>query len=168
MGMQPRQILVADHSGVFVIKMLGDVRLTLCVSFDQFIDTMFSREDFVSVMFDLTAAEAIDSTTLGLMAKISIFAQERHNIVPVVVSTNPSINRLLDSMGFNDIFQIIHQLDTVDTNLDLGGVSKPLQVETLGEDQVKQKVLEAHRMLMDLNDANKETFQDLIKTLEDG
>ena len=29
------QILVADHQGVYVIKMVGDVRLTLCVSFDH-------------------------------------------------------------------------------------------------------------------------------------
>ncbi len=165
MGMQPGQILVADHDGVYVIKMLGDVRLTLSISFDGFIDSMFSRDDFVSILFDLTGAEAIDSTTLGLMAKISIFAQERRQIVPVVVSTNPSINRILESMGFNDIFQILHSFDG--TDVDASVDAQPLQQESLNENDVKEKVLEAHRVLMGLNDANKETFRDLIKSLED-
>lgn len=165
MGMQPGQILVADHDGVYVIKMLGDVRLTLSISFDGFIDSMFSRDDFVSILFDLSGAQAIDSTTLGLMAKISIFAQERRQIVPVVVSTNPSINRILDSMGFNDIFEILHSFDGTEVNV--GVDARPLQQGALDEGEVKEKVLEAHRVLMNLNDANKETFQDLIKSLEE-
>ena len=48
--MKAGQILVADHDGVYVIKMVGDVRLTLCISFDQFIDTMFKSENFTSVV----------------------------------------------------------------------------------------------------------------------
>lgn len=55
--MRPGQILVADHQGVYVIKMIGDVRLTLCISFDQFIDNMFSAPDFQAVLFDLSEAE---------------------------------------------------------------------------------------------------------------
>ena len=165
--MQPGQILVADHGGVFVIKLIGDVRLTLCISFDQFIDSMFSREDLVSVMFDLTDAEAIDSTTLGLMAKIAILARERRHIVPVVVSTNTNINRLLDSMGFSDIFQVLHNFD--DAQIGPRPLAhRNLSIEQeLDEARVKEKVLEAHRVLMGLNETNRETFQDLIKTLED-
>jgi Anti-anti-sigma regulatory factor (antagonist of anti-sigma factor) len=110
--MRPGQILVADHEGVYVIKMVGDVRLTLCISFDQFIDSMFSAENFSAVLFDLSEAEAIDSTTLGLMAKISLQGQERHNVIPVILSTNPSINRVLQTMGFQDIFTIVNELQT--------------------------------------------------------
>jgi anti-anti-sigma regulatory factor len=89
--MKTGQILVADHNGVYVIKMMGDVRLTLCISFDQFIDAMFKSENFTSVLFDLSDAEAIDSTTLGLMAKISILGQERRGVIPVILASNPSI-----------------------------------------------------------------------------
>ena len=163
MPMKPGQILVADHEGVYVIKMIGDVRLTLCLSFDRFIDSMFSRDDFVSILFDLTEAEAIDSTTLGLMAKISIFAQERRQVTPVVVSTNASINRLLESMGFNDIFDIIHDFESI-TPTPHPGELEPGELE---EGEVKSKVLEAHQVLMGLNETNQETFRDLVKTLEE-
>lgn len=159
--MRPGQILVADHDGVFVIKMVGDVRLTLCISFDQFIDDMFASENFSGVLFDLSDAEAIDSTTLGLMAKISILGEERVSARPVILSTNPSINRILETMGFADIFTIVGELEKPVE------ATEPLAPEITDDDeQVKHKVIEAHRVLMGLNRENQETFTDLVNMLE--
>lgn len=158
--MRPGQILVADHKGVYVIKMVGDVRLTLCISFDQFIDSMFSADNFSAVLFDLSEAEAIDSTTLGLMAKISLQGQDRHNIVPVILSTNPGINRILQTMGFQDIFTIVSELKTPVSP------ARELTADVNDELQVKEKVLEAHKILMGLNKENSATFRNLVKMLE--
>ncbi len=158
--MRPGQILVADHEGVYIIKMTGDVRLTLCISFDQFIDSMLAAPEFSSVLFDLSEAEAVDSTTLGLMAKISLLAQEKRDIVPVILATNASINRILDTMGFADIFKIVSKLD-----LDMEP-EKRLSTIECGEQEVKEKVLEAHKILMGLNEKNRETFKNLVNMLE--
>ncbi|MBU2984417.1 STAS domain-containing protein [Saccharophagus degradans] len=161
--MKPGSIKVAQHEGVFVIKMEGDVRLTLCLSFDSFIESMFSQSDFKSVVFDLTDAEAIDSTTLGLMAKISINGKAKQFDDPIVISRNPSITRLLVTMGFEDIFQIVR-----DADIALGG-ELPLEIEQEDADEnaVRDKVLEAHRTLMNLNENNKITFKELVQSLEE-
>ena len=158
--MRPGQILVADNSGVYVIKMMGDVRLTLCISFDQFIDTMLATANFTSVLFDLSEAEAVDSTTLGLMAKISLLAQEKRNIKPVILATNASIQRILETMGFADIFLIVDKL-----NIDLSP-DKTLTIIECDENMVKEKVIEAHKILMGLNEQNRETFKNLVNMLE--
>lgn len=158
--MRPGQILVADHKGVYIIKMTGDVRLTLCISFDQFIDAMLASPDFSSVLFDLSDAEAVDSTTLGLMAKISILSQEKRNIVPVILATNASIKRILQTMGFADIFTIVDKLQVALTP------EKPLTAIECGEQEVKEKVIEAHKILMGLNEQNHETFKNLVTMLE--
>jgi len=158
--MQPGQILVADHNGTYVIRMIGDVRLTLCVSFDKFIDSMFQGSDFCSILFDLTDAEAIDSTTFGLMAKIALLSKDRCGIVPVVYSTNPSVNRLLETMGFEDILEIVHQPHEV------CAPCKHICIADLDEVSAKKRVLEAHSILMQLNEANRETFRDLVNSLE--
>lgn len=158
--MRPGQILVADHAGVYVIKMVGDVRLTLCVSFDQFIDTMFNRDDFSEVMFDLSDAEAIDSTTLGLMAKIALQGREQRGTTPLVYSTNESINRLLHTMGFEEIFTIVNDMSPSVESV------QPLEANVTEEQQVKEKVVEAHKILMGLNQDNRETFRNLVKMLE--
>lgn len=158
--MKAGQILVADHNGVYVIKMVGDVRLTLCISFDQFIDAMFKSENFASVLFDLSEAEAIDSTTLGLMAKISILGQDRRGITPVILASNPSIQRILQTMGFGDIFTIVDKLDAPVL------AEQPLNCINCDEKEVKEKVLEAHKILMGLNASNADTFRNLVNMLE--
>ena len=159
--MQQGKIWVADHDGVYVIKMVGDVRLTLCMSFDQFINNMFEADAFSSIIFDLSEAEAIDSTTLGLMAKISILADQRKHLRPMVIAKSPGINRLLDTMGFAEIFDIVGELTECITP------SECLEAGALDECEAKNKVLEAHRILMNLNQDNHNTFKDLVQTLED-
>lgn len=159
--MQSGIIRVADHNGVYVIKMEGDVRLTLCLSFDNFIEEMFAADDFCSVMFDLCSAQCIDSTTLGLMAKISIGARKLGYDKPLVVSSNPSITRLLASMGFEDIFNIVKDSRT---SVDCDGQILIEEIEP--EDALMEKVLEAHRTLVKLNTQNQDTFKELIESLE--
>jgi anti-anti-sigma factor len=158
--MQPGSIGVADKDGIYVIKMTGDVRLTLCLSFDSYIAQLFNKDDFQAIFFNLTQADAIDSTTLGLMAKISLMAKERKNIQPTIISSSPSINRLLECMGFSQIFTIVD--DAKDMLCPQSGLDK----DDLCEDTVREKVLEAHRILMDLNKKNAETFKDLVNCLE--
>ena len=158
--MKPGQILDADHKCVYVIKMLGDVLLTLCISFDKFIDAMFKSSDFTSVLFDLSEAEAIDSTTLGLMAKISILGQERRGVMPVILASNPSIQRILQTMGFADIFTIVERLEAPVL------ADHPLKCINCDEQQVKEKVIEAHKILMGLNASNADTFRNLVNMLE--
>lgn len=166
--MSSGEIKVAEHNGVYVIKMEGDVRLTLCLSFDEFIENMFEAPDFCSVVFDLSDAQAIDSTTLGLMAKISIKGRDHHFKDPTVVSSNPSITRLLASMGFEDIFRIVNDPNDICNECMTPTVSSgsPLTINVQDEHQVQERVLEAHKLLMAMNVANHDTFRELVDTLE--
>ena len=40
------RILVAHHHGVYLIKFVGDVRVTLCAAVDTFLDSMLSDAGF--------------------------------------------------------------------------------------------------------------------------
>lgn len=158
--MSSGQILVAEHRGTYVIRLLGDVRLTLCISFDQFIEAMFADESSLhAVLFDLREAQGIDSTTLGLMAKISIGARDRSLANPVVITSNASIRRLLVSMGFEDIFDIVSHAEVPFKG------DEPLDEDLSDEGKVRLRVLEAHQILMDLNQPNKVKFHELVETL---
>jgi len=159
-------IKIAEYSGVFVIKMEGDVRLTLCLSFDEFIEEILQRPNYASVIFDLIDAHAIDSTTLGLMAKFSIKAGHHHLEPPLVISNNPSITRILVSMGFDDIFRMVEKSE-FESGRQRNSEDSIVMVEQNGnETEVRKKVLEAHKYLMDLNDGNQQTFKELVETLE--
>ncbi len=164
--MQAGRILVAEHDGVFVLKFLGDVRVTLCSSLDQFVESMFSQPNFVSVLIDLTETDGIDSTTLGLLAKLSLESKKISGTVPTIVSTNEGITRVLHSMGFEKVFDIhTEALDAEPEPIADNGTGE-LQEIHCTEDEVKEKVIEAHRVLMSLNAKNAATFNELMQNLE--
>jgi anti-anti-sigma factor len=158
--MQPGKILVAEHSGAFMLKLIGDVRLSFCTALDDFLDRMFSAPNFSSIIIDLTEAENIDSTTLGQLAKISIAARRNFQLVPAVLSTNPDITRMLDAMGFNRVFDIRNELPKTEEQLgELPAVSG-------SEGAVRERVIAAHQVLMGMNAQNHAKFKELVCALE--
>lgn len=156
----PGRILVAQHDGVYLIKFVGDVRLTLCTAVDHFLETMLSDPRFRSVVIDLTRTDGIDSTSLGVLAKLSIRTQEKFGFRPTLVSTRADITRILRSMGFDDVFHIVEQ--PLESKEQFGELA-PCDCS---EEEMRERVLEAHRVLMTLSEANREAFQDLVETLE--
>jgi len=161
-GNSPGKIQFAEQSGTFVLKFVGEVRLTLCSALDATIEKIFAALNFTAIIIDLTEAQSVDSTTLGLMAKLSILSRQKVGLLPTVVTTNPDITRVLQSMGFDQVFNI------VDTPLPCPDCLADLPSQDQSEEVVKARVLEAHRILMGLNDSNREAFHDLVSALERG
>lgn len=169
--MQVGKILVAHHEGTYVIKLVGDVRLTLCTAIDDYFTSMFASPTFTGVIVDLSQAEGVDSTTLGLLAKLAVQAKAKYQLTPLVLSPNPNITRLLESMGFNAVFDIRAQLEPssirgLEHLIGAHANATELPVGCTDEQCVRDKVIEAHRTLMNLTDSNRAQFSDLIKTLE--
>lgn len=154
------RILVGDHDGVYVLLFEGDVRVTLCTAIDAFLDRMFADVAFKSVVVDLVQTESIDSTSLGLLAKLSIQAGKRFGYRPMLVSTRPDVTRLLVTMGLDDVFNLVQEPLVHDEQLG------ELPCGCQAEDEVRQRVIEAHRLLMGLNETNREAFRDLVTALE--
>lgn len=159
--MDAGKILVAKSQGIYIIKFMGDVRLNLCTTLDQFTDDMFVDDNFKTVIIDLTETKCIDSTSLGQLAKISILYKQKYGQLPTIISTNDDINRILTSMGFDKVFYIVKELVSKVEYLD------ELPLKSVEESEMKQRVLEAHKLLMDMNENNRDAFQDLVKSLED-
>ena len=88
------KILLAHQDGVKVLKFVGDVRLTLGPAISAFVKQIGSNPELRAVVIDLTEAESIDSTALGLLAKISLRSQESLGALPTIVSSNDDINWL--------------------------------------------------------------------------
>lgn len=158
--MSTGRIQFAEMDGTFVLKFIGEIRLTLCSALDATIEKIFSSRNFSSIVIDLTESRSIDSTTLGLLAKLSILSRQKVGMLPTLVTTHPDITRLLQSMGFDQVFNI------VDTPLPCPECLADLPSQDQSEEVVKAKVLEAHRILMSLNESNREAFHDLVTALE--
>ncbi|AYF86272.1 STAS domain-containing protein [Pseudomonas sp. BN414] len=158
--MSTGKIQFAEQEGTFVLKFVGEIRLTLCSALDATIEKIFSALNFSAIVIDLTETQSIDSTTLGLLAKLSILSRQKVGLLPTVVTTHPDITRLLQSMGFDQVFNI------VGTPVPCPECLEDLPPQDQTEDVVRTKVLEAHRILMGLNESNREAFHDLVSALE--
>jgi hypothetical protein len=122
---------------------------------------MFESDQFKTVIIDLTETQCIDSTSLGQLAKISILYKEKYGQLPTIISNRDDINRILTSMGFDKVFYIVKEVISKVEYLD------ELPTKAAGETEMKQRVLEAHKLLMDMNHNNKMAFQDLVNSLEE-
>ena len=157
------QILDAQTDSTYVLKLVGDVRLTLSTTLEKCIRRALNAGNHQQVVVDVTEAEGIDSTSLGMLAKLSIHVQQNNGYVPFLVYRSEDIHRLLTSMGFADTVYIMMEDEA------LAAASTEV-VEALDDDEetLRQRVLEAHRVLMSLNKQNEETFRDLVCALEKG
>jgi anti-anti-sigma factor len=158
--MQSGKIEVATNEGTYVVKLSGDVRLNLCSALESYLDDMFLDEAFKTVLIDLSDAEGVDSTTLGQLAKISIISQEKFSLIPSIISPREDITRILLSMGFDKVFYLIGDIPEQISELN------ELTCEKVDEEFMREKVIDAHKILMSLNEKNKNTFQELVDCLQ--
>ena len=154
------QIQVAFCKGVHVIRLIGDVRLNLCSALERYLDEILAQSELCNVLIDLSMADGVDSTTLGQMAKISIVCRDRFGVTPTITSPNPSITKILLSMGFDHVFHIIDEPFKDEAEFEEWAAA------SLSEDETREQVLSAHKVLMKLNDKNKDAFRELVDSLE--
>ncbi len=145
-------ILYALKDKECVIKMIGEVRHTISAQLDLLIDQIFQTESAGACVIDLTDATYVDSTNLGLIAKIAKFLSIQKKEKAIIVSNNEEVNIVLSSMGFEDYFIIVHEYQIDDAQLEQ--ISESEQ-ENL---QKAQMILEAHETLMEMNKKNAHDF----------
>jgi anti-anti-sigma factor len=154
------KILFAEQGGVHVLKFIGEVRLTLGPTISTFLKKLESCGHFQSMIIDLSETETIDSTALGLIAKIAICTRERFGSATSVVSPSEDITRVLRSMAMEQVCVITSEIVSDAANM------HELPAEITSEAVMRDQVLDAHRTLMALGDQNYDKFQDLVEALE--
>ena len=154
------RILCARQDNTWVLKFCGEVRLSMAPSLGAFVSSIGQSGEMERIVIDLCDVECIDSTILGLLAKISLRAQEALNALPTIISSRDDVTRILFSMGFDSIFVIVGAAE--DEAVEAG----ELPTHLIEEDELRQQVIDAHRTLMSLNEANEEAFRDLVDSLE--
>jgi anti-anti-sigma factor len=152
--------LYAKQNDVYIIKLVGNIRYTLGCALEEFLNQLFLKTDYNSIILDLTEVTGIDSTGLGLLAKVANFVRDRFTTQATLVSTNQNINHILDSVGFYEIFQIC---DTTPIKVD---TLQPIPSKNFSKSELSKTLLDSHDALSQLNDNNRETFKDVIDILK--
>lgn len=143
----------------YVLKLVGDIRYTMGCALGEFLDGLFARADYQDIVIDMTQTRSIDSTSLGLLAKIANFSHSRLARKTTLFSTNPDVNQVLETLGFYDVFDIRDTGETISATL------RQLAIQEPCKDDLTRIVFEAHRALSELNPHNQEIFKSVVESL---
>lgn len=158
--MSDNKIYYATNSGIHGLKYVGHIRYTIGASLDKFISKLFEGPRPDGFMVDLRETKTIDSTNLGLLARIANMMKHCGAPKVTLVSTNEDINTLLFSIGFDEVFDIVDEAGHAMNNCQELGLQ-----DNTGPDMART-VLDAHRILITIGDDNKARFQDVVELLE--
>lgn len=150
---------VADNRGF--LKLEGAIRYPLSKRLSLAVHRLFENHPLRGIVVDLQNAEFIDSTCLGLLARLATHCHEITHEFPIIVCPQAEMNRQLQFMGFDRVFVLISNPAAPTQNLadadELAGLS-PRPDPAL--------VLDAHRALCELNFHNRQLFQNVLDQLE--
>jgi anti-anti-sigma factor len=160
MKMHSGKVLYASHEGITVLRFVGDIRYTLTPSVERFIEQLFKKAMPKGLVIDLTETVSIDSTSLGLMARMANRMLNCRAQRITLVSDREDINEMLIAMGFRKVFNIVDDSESYSEQ------AQELPVAEPDKETLTRIVLEAHRTLMAINRVNEERFRDVVTALE--
>ncbi|WP_298065077.1 anti-anti-sigma factor GigB [uncultured Acinetobacter sp.] len=150
----------ASLNGTHIFKLIGEVRAHSCISLDKLLNKIEQQQNVVGAIVDLTETTFIDSTVLGVLAKLGLKLKQVHQIQAFMLSTNPDITTLANSMGLGQVFVILNYCG------DPSVCTLELTEEHVTHSAMLNTVLDAHKTLMRLNENNQNMFEPLVKQLQ--
>lgn len=155
------QVTHAAQEGVHVLRYFGTVNFTLAPGLERFFQHLIGEGAVSGLVFDLTAAESLDSTNLGLMARVNEQVRETGGANSVIISCNEDIDAVLRSMGFDQTFDLSAAgCKLPDTS------AEPVAADSASAAELRHTILEAHRALVRLSDAGRLEFEPVVACLE--
>lgn len=155
------QFLFACENKKYFIKIIGVPRYTNCANFNYFVNTLLKTNDFEDILIDIRETQFLDSTCLGLLAKLAGAVFTKFNRRMALISTEADINELLKNTGFDKIMLIIDQPNFFLSNLN----SLPESPDV--EQNMAKMMLEAHENLVLLSSENKKKFKAVVDMLSE-
>jgi anti-anti-sigma factor len=154
------EIRYALSDGVCVIQMSGKLTFTLGVSFGTFIDTTVDSDAVQDVIVDLADALYMDSTVLGLLGKLANCLHRRWQRKVTLCAPCENVRELLASIGFDDVFVIL------DARMPATAGTGALPAAEESNIARARIVREAHKTLMDKNEANAARFRSVVEAFD--
>jgi len=151
----------AAQKGVHVLRYFGTVNYTLAPGLQQFLQHLLVDDKVSGLVFDLTAAESLDSTNLGLMARANEQVRETGAPNSVIISSNEDIDVVLRSMGFDQTFDLMSaDQKPTEANAD------PVVTRSPSAAELQRTMIDAHRALVRLSEAGRVAFEPVVACLE--
>ncbi|MDF1562425.1 MAG: STAS domain-containing protein [Deltaproteobacteria bacterium] len=155
------RVLHGAHEGVHVLRFVGEIRYPLAPAVTKLMSTFFEEGELVGLVADLCETTSIDSTNLGMLARFGNRLARQRGGRLTLVCDRAELLELLESMGFRDFFEIVEtkrgEPALADEHVEAGAIDPA---------ELGRVMLAAHRTLMEMSEENRETFREVVASLE--
>lgn len=151
----------AQDRGIHVLRYFGRVNFMLAPGIQRLVDRLIEDGGVSGLVFDLTQADSLDSTNLGLMARVNERLLDVGAANSVILSSQGDIDVVLRSMGFDQTFDVLTTGGEAVTAPD-----EEIQTESPSAAELRQTMLAAHQALMRLSEAGRLEFEPVVACLE--
>ena len=118
-------------------------------------------DEIIDLSFEMSETTYMDSTFLGMIAKIAIELKTKKNKKLVVLNPSQEAKGFLKQTGITKFIDIINEEEIKSESL------KAISLETNDNMNDKSRyILEMHEVLMNLNDENKKVFQSVVDAMK--
>ncbi len=157
---QAGRVLYAMHEGVHVLRFVGEIRHPLGPALERFLGRLL-KEKPQDLIIELGETRIVDSTCLGLLARMALKLRAQRLAKARIVSPCSDITEVLRSMSFDRLFDIVGEMP-------FGPVEARKLVTAVERDgnALLATMLGAHRTLMALSEYNRLQFKDVVEVLE--
>ncbi|QSH41160.1 hypothetical protein P0136_09470 [Lentisphaerota bacterium ZTH] len=153
--MKKADLLIAHNRGVYNIKVEGRANFEYGLPLRNFAKNL--EGNFQRITINLKSCTGMDSTFMGILAMIGLKAK-KINAVVEILNADDNNRHLLKGLGLEKLFNFVEKkLKPADT----ADGEKP----EVPEDQLSaaETVCEAHKTLVDIDDANAPKFEKVIE-----
>jgi anti-anti-sigma factor len=150
----------AKDAGTWVLQLAGDVRHPLAPALNALLDRAFEDTALTRFVIDLSATETIDSTCLGVLARIANHLSGSGHGRPVIIAPNADVAALLRVVCFDRLFHLVTKSPIDPQRLE------PVATQAADEREMLALILEAHRRLCAIDAQTRAVFQDVVTALE--
>ncbi len=153
-------IFSAKVGSVVYIRFAGVIRYSQCAGLEAYINQLFLDADFTDIAIDLERAEMLDSTALGLLARISIEYKKISNKKPIIFLHNGELAQILKRICFDQVFNMVSKPKN---EFDMDFVE--LSPISTSDENTLECVVKAHNDLAGLSSDNAHFFTDITQAI---
>jgi len=151
---------VAVTENEALVKVNGRATFECCEDLKKFCCKMLNQ-DKSPLIFEMQDCQGMDSTFMGTLTQFSLEALKKKIIIEMR-NISPENKKNLESIGLKKMFRYSDG-DTKQLEVSF----EDLERSEVSQDQHKENVLNAHQVLIDVHEPNREEFQDIITFLKD-
>jgi len=150
----------AYEDDTWFIKLAGDIRHPLGPALNALLDRALAEPGDSRFVIDLAEAENIDSTCLGILARIANRTPPADATRPAIITGGGDIAELLLAVCFDRLFDLVDSADGAH------GPLQPAPAIAVGRDEMLTLLLDSHRRLCAIDARTHAVFRDVVEALE--